>query len=596
MPLPGLLLSHSWQRPMRSIIEQHRQPRRSRCHTSYIRPLCYLFACLALVAWGDNPVLAEELLTDSPPLPLSRYTRQLIPGSPELLAALSRPGILKNDATVTVLQTLLSSTQTPELLPDADYTRMQAVVSGTANPSEQFSELLLTFLTDPLFSCRRPAQDRYFRTRYHLPPAAATCNSQLPLLVFQRYGYPELQYLDRERVAEIRLLFGGTGTSLASRFGHVALHLVVCPEGKRDAASCNSNLFEHLVLGFMAHIDEFELSSLKALLGDYRAYLFASRFIDTYQDYAIHEFREVYSLPLKLNNHEKQRLLTDLTQIHWEFSGNYHFFSNNCASFLYRALVASLPEIKQTPGLSDGFVRPDHLFEAFRQSPVTEGNLLEPREQAEKNGYYFSSTKPYYQKAFTVIKDTRAHYPFRSLEAYLDCSASGRRQVWLSDPHFFEQLQHDPYLMGAQQLLEELALVRGERYFFAQGSRYLQNLNIIPRKQELLGKLSHEQSIVFQECLLAPLAKHLEPIPRRVGIPEQPRKKSEPVPQNGSCQTPEQKKMLTDILRQLEDSTQTEWKKLIAASEEVEATLQNLRALKELHTPPPPITTREPSK
>lgn len=580
---------------MPSTIKPYRQPRRSTRHI-YVRPLCYLLASLALVAWGGNPAHAEEVLTGKPLLSLSSYTHQLILGSPELRAALSSPGILKNDTTVTDLHALLSSTQTPELLPDTDYTRIQAVVSGNANPSEQFSDVLVTFLTDPLFSCRRPAQDRYFRTRYHLPPAAVTCNSQLPFLVFQRYGYPELQYLDSERVAEIRLLFGGTGTSLASRFGHVALHLVVCPEGKRDATSCNSNLFEHLVLGFMAHIDEFELSSLKALLGDYRAYLFASRFIDVYQDYAIHEFREVYSLPLKLNKSEKHQLLTDFTQIHWEFSGNYHFFSNNCASLLYRALVTSLPAIRQAPGLHDGFVRPDRLFEAFRKSSITEGSLLEPRGRAEQNGYYFSSTEPYYQKAFTAIKGTRTHYPFRSLAAYLDCSSICRRQVWLSDPQFFEQLQKDPYLMGAQQLLEELALVRSERHFFAQGSRYLQNLNIIPRKQELLGKLSQEQSAVFQECLLAPLAKHLEPIPRRVGIPEQLLEKREPVSQSRACQTPEQKKILTDILRLLEDGTQTEWKKLIAASEEVEATLQNLRALKELHAPYRSITTRESSK
>ncbi|MCE1226338.1 MAG: DUF4105 domain-containing protein [Geobacteraceae bacterium] len=541
-----------------------------------------------LPGWGTLPAVVSAATDPIPPVQASLCHHA---ASPLLLTKLNSAGITVPCLTDGVaalpsstaeLVTKLTATSEPELLPDTDFKKTTAIISVTSNHRQVFAEALAGFLTDPHFHCNRPVLDRYFRLRFQAPPANDICPPLIPFRVAQRYSLPQQLWINPARVSEVRILFGGKGQKMASKFGHLALHIVVCPEDSQDPQACDSNLFEHLVVGFMAHIDEFELSTFKALWGDYHAYLFAFRFMDIYQDYAINEFREIYSLPIHLSPEERTRVLRELSEIHWAFQGEYRFFSKNCASLLQQALWTLLPAFKTDKYVSKKFIRPDRLFNAFKRSGLTNGSALAPKQAAEKKGYYFSSTKPFYAKAFSVVHGAMAKPPFSNLDEYLLMTPPARRAAWADDKAYLNKLLNEPYLLEAQQLLEELALVRSERRFHAEGSRYLQRLDVIKRKQDILKQLDTEQAALFNDCILMPVSLFTRPVQRFPAIPSEATNHEEDNQRVLSCRTPERQKRVTELLKKLGTTARKPWERLINSSEIVEITLENVRLLKDI--------------
>jgi hypothetical protein len=189
----------------------------------------------------------------------------------------------KKDARIS-LRTLLTATRNPLLRPDADFLLASQVVSGQPDqPKNLFAFVLTDYLLQPDYDCRQPIFADYFKRRYGQTSRADRCQAPVPFILLDRLRGPQPLLLDPARVSDIHLLFGGPGPSLASTFGHVALRLVVCPEEGSTKEECDSNLQGHLVLGYMAHIDEFELNTWKGLSGSYKAYLFATPFLDVYR-------------------------------------------------------------------------------------------------------------------------------------------------------------------------------------------------------------------------------------------------------------------------------------------------------------------------
>jgi len=169
-----------------------------------------------------------------------------------------------------VLLDVLTHSQDQALIPDDEFVSLRNVVIGVQREQEQpYAAALASYLTQSDFSCQQPLYGRYFQRRYSAEPTEYQCPAEVPFSVLTRYDGATNVWLDPKRVKSIHLLFAGMSESLASRFGHLALRLVVCPEGKTSASECDANLFEHLVLGYQAHIDELSLNTLKALNGDY---------------------------------------------------------------------------------------------------------------------------------------------------------------------------------------------------------------------------------------------------------------------------------------------------------------------------------------
>ena len=553
---------------------------------------------IALLLVGCAQHQAKETL---PPLSVQAWQHleaQLLAAPPALRFAIEQEAKARLVADMTALKSedepvlasemllheLLSTTENPLLRPDPAFYQVQKIVTGNqVSSAPTYPRIMTAYLLQPAFACQQPLYARYFYERYQGRPFGTECNDKVPFIVIDRYKGGETVWLSPKRVRAIHLLFAGEGQSLSSRFGHVALRLLVCPEGKSDQESCDSNLFEHLVLGYMAHIDEFELDTFKALSGRYNAYLFAFPFIDVYRDYAINEFREVYSLPLVLEQEQREQMVRELSEIHWRFAGDYRFFSQNCASLLQQTLRTLIPATAKDEQLGEDFVRPDHLFAAARQSKLAEGDKLSSLAAAEQQGYYFSSTMPFYRAAAALVRASMNRPEFSDLSSYFELSPARRQAMIYQDAGYVEQLKADRHLLEAQLLLEELAFVRGERRLMAEGSRYFQHLDDQAKVDQIHSQLSAEQSRIFDDCLLRPVKQITNPVKRTSGIPVPA---EIPALQAASaCESLQARKQLAHILSvvNIDDHDKAQWQRVMGASQLLQATMNNIDALNQLY-------------
>ncbi|BCG47252.1 hypothetical protein GEOBRER4_n2080 [Citrifermentans bremense] len=479
-----------------------------------------------------------------------------------------------------VLAAILEQTENQFLLSDAAFENLHKAASGSSHATKNaYASALAGYLTQENFACQQPLYSRYFDDRYAPGRAAPECRGQIPFSVTTQYEGTPVTWVDPRRVSSIHLLFASKSDNMASRFGHIALRLVVCPDGYTTEAECDSNLNEHLVLGFRAHIDEFSLNSFKALSGEYRAYLFANRFMDVYQEYAIGEFREIYSLPLRLDVVEREAVVRGLADIHWRYAGRYSFFTHNCATMTQDALRATWPAFAKAEAMADDYVRPDSLFEAVRlSSHLAAKDKLEALEAAERGGYFFSSTREFYDRALNEVKNAMSNPKFVDLESYLQIDPIERRQDRAADRGFLLRLAADRHLKEAQLMLEEYAILRSERLMQIEGAKYFEQQDFIAKADDIRSRLDAEHFRVFEDCLLEPIRQHQAPMRKADGIPD--RKDLPGI--NGeetACRSPLNRKLLHEAIAGIENSKSQQWQVLNAISQYCAESIANLKLL-----------------
>ncbi|NTV51023.1 MAG: DUF4105 domain-containing protein [Geobacteraceae bacterium] len=484
--------------------------------------------------------------------------------------------------TQTVLLQLLLSSRNQTLLPDAEFEQLHKVVSGENLPLQQsYAKALADYLTQAYFGCQHPVYAGYFQRRYAAANTAAPCADEIPLTVANRYDGAKTVWLDPKRVSAIHLLFASKSSSMASRFGHIALRLVVCPAGKTTPAVCDANLFEHVVLGFRAHIDELSLDTLKALNGEYKAYLFANHFMDVYEEYAIGEFREVYSLPLRLDDAQRDLMVRELADIHWSYSGTYSFFTRNCATMTQDALRISWPQFATGGRTKERYLRPDSLFEAVKNSALAESEKLASLDAAEREGYFFSSTRQFYERALAEVRTAMKSPSFSDIDSYLQIHPLKRRQQRSEDIAFSARLAADKHLREAQIMLEEYAVLRSERMMMIAGAKYFEEQDFLSRGDAIRAQLDAEHARVFDDCLLTPIRQQYAPIKRLSGIPDKTDIPAGPV-QGGLCQSRQSKQLLQEAITAIKNAKSAQWQNLNDISRYWAESIASVNLLKQL--------------
>lgn len=443
--------------------------------------------------------------------------------------------------------------------PDNGFAAVAAVAVGTpaATPAD-YQRALQAYRTDPQYPCRQPLYAAYFHAQGSAAADPAPCPAAVPLMLQSPGQGASVVWLDPARVQAVHLLFAGNSPSPASRFGHVALRLVVCPAANSSAADCDSNLDEHLVLSFQAHVDDYTLDLLKALGGDYQAHLFASRFMDSYEQYAIGEFRELYSLPLRMDAAQRETFVRDLVQVHWSFAGSYDFFTRNCVTLLQQALRVAWPDYGRDVRLREAFLRPDHFFAALRESPLAEGSALTSLADAERDGFYFASTLPFYQQALTTVRERQPGLRFDSLQGYMEIAPLHRRAALQAVP-YANHLLEEPRTLEAQLMLEEYALFRSERLLHGQAADYLQRQDFSRRA----GVLDETRGRVFSECFLAPLRQRTAPARRMAGIPANDDRFTDVPATADHCASPQSRQHLREAFARIGDDGSPQWQQLM---------------------------------
>ncbi len=314
------------------------------------------------------------------------------------------------------------------------------------------------YFVDPLYRCKRPLVAHVLETAWRYQRGGQPCNQQVPFLVAEGEAGNQIRWVDPARVYAVHLLFAGSTGNSMSRFGHVTLRIVQCAKERTVVDKrCEEDLFDHLSLGFKANIDELDLSLWKGVNGGYAMKLYAKSFIDTYREYSIDEFRNLYSLPLILSPQDQQLLISALAEVHWSYSTDYRFFTQNCATqvqWLLNGMAAGGP-LTAPLMFPEKHYRPDHLFEEAQRSTGFRGQALSNLQIAEQQGYYFPSTEAYYQRAIDNIAltlATSAKPTARTPQEWMEQSAQVRGAEWLTPA--LAQATSKEYTGHAAQVLE----------------------------------------------------------------------------------------------------------------------------------------------
>lgn len=422
------------------------------------------------------------------------------------------------------------SVDTP-LIADQRFHDLQALVKGDQPDDKtvqaRFDKALALYESDPEYACRHPIFAHYFSRRQGQALNTSQCPQSVPFYLYDHRHGGVVRHVRPDQVVAIHLLFFSNSDSIASRFGHVGLRLVICPtEAPSNATlrreACDQNLFEHVTLGYMAQVNELKTSVYKGLTGGYPAHLMAFPFMDTYYVNTVLEDRNIYSLPLALNAPLIHEVVRELSEIQWSYSGRYRFFTNNCATLLQDTLNETLHKsADQSPLPGSDYLRPDSLFAAIKASPIGESAHLDSLEKAEAAGFYFPSNRPYYRKALEMLNQHSDSASYASLQDYIAAPAQQRLQPWLDDSRFTNELTRNKRLLNALLLVEEYALLTTDEQITRETIKVLAKKTTKTRLEQLLDTVGNPpQRRFLRGCYLQPLKDIAGETRRSDGIPD----------------------------------------------------------------------------
>ncbi len=261
------------------------------------------------------------------------------------------------------------------------------------NSAEAFATHMEFFLLDPEFKCRKPALYRYFSERLaHVPFANATCSKfakQFYLSPTMTDFRPQMR-APKGLLYQIHYFMAGPGEGVVSRFGHAMLRLVYCsPERTVASEDCLFDVEHHIVISPAAGITDFDYSTYDGMSGKYPTFLFASGLSSRMIDYNKIEEREIFSIPLKLNDRQLKSLETTILEAHWNYKNKYYFLSNNCAVEVLNLLKRSLPENYALQTVME--IKPTNLLESLHAIGLVSSHNLDEWRRDDKKRFYFPS-------------------------------------------------------------------------------------------------------------------------------------------------------------------------------------------------------------
>ncbi|NDD92607.1 DUF4105 domain-containing protein, partial [bacterium] len=304
------------------------------------------------------------------------------------------------------------------------------------NWKESFAVNLEYFVLDPEFACRRPAVHAFYAQHFGYDPhPSRTCKPQTTLTLASEFGSGKVNVADinPDRVYEIHALFAGRGPQVMSKWGHSLYRIVVCaPDRKQVGPECLNDITHHVAISFRANVSDASISYLKGLSGDYPSLLFAQSLLSVIEEYNKNEFRELTSLPLRLNQQEKNFFLYRTLEAFWEYGGRYKFITNNCATEALNFLKGTLGETRLN---SAHPLSPLGLHKTLQKLGVVDATVLQNPQQAAEKGYFYGSKKPEVEMAFAGVQKSATlqgvAFP-KDVDQYLEKTSAEQRRLWFT--------------------------------------------------------------------------------------------------------------------------------------------------------------------
>lgn len=361
------------------------------------------------------------------------------------------------------------------------------------SPAEFFAVNTEYYLLDREYACRRPVLHAWFAAQ--LGPAALPppdCGTTMPLLQNSgAEGGTALMALDPARIYAVDYLLAEGNHQLMSRWGHSMLRLVICAPGRAPGPACRLDLQHHRVLSFRAFVSDVQISSWRGLTGGYPSRLFVLPLDQVIDEYTKVELRGLQSIPLRLSRGDIAGLLQRTGQVHWGYDGRYFFLSNNCAVETGKLLQEGIPRLESS-GLDR--ITPRGVLRRLQRQGIADMSVLDERETALRQGYYFESAAAHYQSMLDVAR-AALPIPQRTVAQWWAQPAQARGK-WIADA--------DLRAAAALLLLEQGALRRQELQMQdALKRRLLGSDRALEQSRETLGQLLDVSGVLSRPAALA---------------------------------------------------------------------------------------------
>ncbi len=262
------------------------------------------------------------------------------------------------------------------------------------------------FKKDPEFKCRRPSYYNYFSALFQTKPyedSICEMNHKVTLISESAGNDSPMvaRDIDPSRIYQIHYLFAGKGKQMMSRWGHAMFRLVLCAPGKPVSPDCMNDYAQHVVVSYRANVEDMNIDYAKGMNGVYPSQMFLMNMSEVVAEYTKSEFRDMISLPLKMNRSEISHFADKLLENYWSYKGKYFFLTNNCATEAMNLLRVAYPDNAQMQTAS--IITPLGLYDYLVKNNITNTDLLNDEKAAIRSGYLFPGISDKLQKSLDLF-------------------------------------------------------------------------------------------------------------------------------------------------------------------------------------------------
>ena len=275
---------------------------------------------------------------------------------------------------------------------------------------ESFAVNFEFFMKDPDFKCRRPSFYKYFSNLLKSSPFDShDCQMNHTVTLISESSTSDKPIVTREidpsRIYQVHYLFAGKGKQMMSRWGHAMFRLVLCAPGRPVGPDCLNDYAYHVVISYRANVEDMHIDYMKGMNGAYASQLFLMNMSEVVDEYTKGEFRDMISLPMKMNQEQITHFTDKLLENYWSYKGRYYFLTNNCATEAMNLLRVAFPE--NAPMQTANIVTPLGLYSYLIKNNITDVTLLDDQQNAISKGYLFQGVNTKLQKSLNLFVNTK---------------------------------------------------------------------------------------------------------------------------------------------------------------------------------------------
>lgn len=333
------------------------------------------------------------------------------------------------------------------------------------SPEVAFAVNYEFFFKDPEYKCRRPSYYKYFSDLFKTSPhAEVECkmNHQVTLISESSTGSSPMlvRTIDPARIYQIHYLFAGKGKQMMSRWGHAMFRLVLCAPGRAVGPDCLQDYAYHIVASYRANVEDMNIDYAKGMKGAYASQLFLMNMSEVVAEYTKGEFRDVISLPMKMNQDEITHFTDKLLENYWGYKGQYFFITNNCATEAMNLLRTAYPTNSKLQ--TANIVTPLGLYDYLVKNKFTDPSILNDKKSALSKGYLFPGVSDKLNKSLTIFAEEK-NISFEDFA--LKLSAAERKSLYQQKiKRMTGDVERVSLLANALRLEEQILLSREQQF------------------------------------------------------------------------------------------------------------------------------------